>query len=74
MILSSFTGFLNEQESIYYFSVKISFSMLMNSHVDDNDDYDNEFQKQPPRVLCKKRCSLKFCKIHRNIPMPESLF
>ena len=48
--------------------------MLMNSHVDDNDDDDNEFQKQPPGVFCKKKCSLKFRKIHRNIPMPESLF
>ena len=44
----------------------------MNSHVDDNDDNDNEFQKQPPGVFCKKRCSLKFRKIHRNTPMPVS--
>ena len=31
-------------------------------------------QKQPPEVFCKKRCSLKFRKIHRKTPVPESLF
>ena len=25
-------------------------------------------------VFCKKRCSKKFCKIHRKTPVPESLF
>ena len=27
-----------------------------------------------PKVLCKKRCSQKFRKIHRKTPVPESLF
>ena len=31
-------------------------------------------QKQPPEVLCKKRCSQKFRKIHSKTPAPESLF
>ena len=31
-------------------------------------------QKQPPDVFCKKRCSEKYCKIHRKTPVPESLF
>ena len=31
-------------------------------------------QKQPQEVFCKKRCSKKFCKIHRKTPAPESLF
>ena len=35
------------------------------------DCYKN--QKQPPEVLCEKRCSLKCCKIHRKAPVSESL-
>ena len=31
------------------------------------------FQKQPPEVFYKKRCSYKFHKIHRKSPVPESL-
>ena len=31
-------------------------------------------QKQPAEVFCKKRCSQKFRKIHREAPVPESLF
>ena len=31
-------------------------------------------QKQPPEVFCKKRCSQKFRKIHRETSVPESLF
>ena len=31
-------------------------------------------QKQPPEVLYEKRCSQKFHKIHRKMPVPESLF
>ena len=34
----------------------------------------NNFQKQPPEVFCKKRCSQKFRKIHRKTPVPETLF
>ena len=30
-------------------------------------------RKQPPKVFCKIRCSKKFCKIYRKIPVPESL-
>ena len=26
-----------------------------------------------PKVFCKKRCSKKFCKIHRKTPVPETL-
>ena len=37
-------------------------------------DYVNTHQKQPPEVFCKKRCSYKFCKIHRKTPVPEYLF
>ena len=33
-----------------------------------------EKQKQPPEVLCKRRCSYKFRKIPRKTPVPESLF
>ena len=32
----------------------------------------NNSQKQPAEVFCNKRCSLKFCKIHRKTPVPES--
>ena len=32
------------------------------------------FQKQPPEVFYKKRCSQKFPKIHRKTPVPESFF
>ena len=28
---------------------------------------------QPSKVFCKKRCSKKFCKIHRKTPVPEPL-
>ena len=31
-------------------------------------------QKQPPEVFFLKNCSKKFRKIHRETPMPESLF
>ena len=31
-------------------------------------------QKQPPELFCRKRCSYKFCKIHRKTPVPEPLF
>ena len=30
------------------------------------------FQKQPPELFFEKRCSQKFCKIHRKTPVPES--
>ena len=33
-----------------------------------------DVQKQSPDVFCKKRCSQKFCKIHRKTPVSESLF
>ena len=32
------------------------------------------FQKHPPEVFCKNRCSQKFRKIQRKTPVPESLF
>ena len=32
------------------------------------------FNKQPPELFCKKRCSQKCRKIHRKTPLPESLF
>ena len=32
------------------------------------------FQKRPPDTFCRKRCSRKFCKVHRKTPMFESLF
>ena len=28
----------------------------------------HKVQKQPPEVSCKKRCSKRFCKIHRKTP------
>ena len=31
------------------------------------------FQKQPPEMFCKQRCSNKYCKIHRKAPMLEYL-
>ena len=31
-------------------------------------------QKQPPGVFYEKRCSYKFRKIYKKIPVPESLF
>ena len=31
-----------------------------------------KWQKQPPEVFCKKRCSLKFRKIRRKTPVPEA--
>ena len=31
-------------------------------------------QKQPPEVLCNKRSCQIFRKIHREIPVPESLY
>ena len=31
-------------------------------------------QKQPPEVFCKKKCSQKFCKIHRKTPVPKTTF
>ena len=31
-------------------------------------------QKQPSELLCKKRCSWKFCKFHRKTPVSKSLF
>ena len=30
------------------------------------------FQKQPPEVFCRKRCSLRFRKFHKKTPMLES--
>ena len=30
-------------------------------------------EKQPKEVLCKKRCSWKFRKIHRKTPVPATL-
>ena len=32
------------------------------------------FQKQPPKVFCKERCSQKFPKIHRKTTVPEPAF
>ena len=31
-------------------------------------------RKQPPEMLCKKRCSWKCCKIHRKTTVLEPLF
>ena len=33
-----------------------------------------KLKKQPPGVLCKKRCSKKFRKINRKTLVPEPLF
>ena len=33
-----------------------------------------QLQKQPLEVLCKKRCSYKFHKIHRKTSVLQSLF
>ena len=32
----------------------------------------NSSQKQPSELLCNKRCSKKFPKIHRKAPVPET--
>ena len=32
-----------------------------------------QFQKQPPEVFCKKRCSVKFRKFHRKTPALEAI-
>ena len=37
-------------------------------------DYLLMCEKQPKEVLCKKRCSWKFRKIHRKTPVPATLF
>ena len=42
------------------------------SHNDGSDQ--DEPQKQPPEVFCKKRCFQKFRKTHCKTPVPESLF
>ena len=34
----------------------------------------SSYQKQPPEVFGKKRCSQKFRKIYQKTPVPESLF
>ena len=34
----------------------------------------NTSQKQPPEVFCGKKCSQKFHKIHRKVPVPELHF
>ena len=39
-----------------------------------NIGYINSSQKKPSEVLSNKKCSYKFCKIHRKTPLPESLF
>ena len=31
-------------------------------------------EKQQPEVFCEKRCSSKFHKIHKKMPVPESRF
>ena len=38
------------------------------------NNYRPSLQKQPPEVFCVKRCSEKFHKIRRKIPVPESFF
>ena len=40
-------------------------------HLNPSKIVHDQIQKQPPDVLCKKRCSQKF---HRKTPVPESLF
>ena len=37
-------------------------------------EYNKIFQKQPPDVFCKKRCSEKFRNFQRKIPVLKSLF
>ena len=39
----------------------------------NNGSTQDEPQKQPLEVFCKKRCSQKFCRIHRKTPVSESL-
>ena len=43
-------------------------------HLNLSNIVHGQIQKQPPEVLCKKRCSYKFLKIHRKTPVPEFLF
>ena len=38
------------------------------------NDYHRVAQKQPPEVVCKKKCYQEFHKIHRKTPASESLF
>ena len=36
--------------------------------------WNSDLRSSRPEVFCKKRRSLKLCKIHRKTPAPESLF
>ena len=51
----------------------ISFECFLNpSNLKATEDA--KVQKQPPEVLCKKRCSWKFRKIPIETPVSETLF
>ena len=49
----------------------ISFFCKHNFFIDEIETYAMNVQKQPPEVFCKKMCSWKFRRIHRQTPVPE---
>ena len=51
-------------ENLYFPSI----ARMINKSSHRMDDQ----QKQPTEVFCKKRCSWKFCKIHKKTPVPEN--
>ena len=71
--------FLNSRSCIQHWSVS-RFSLTRNTQIfcnterSNKTDYVSDFQKQLPKVFYNKRCSLKFWKIHRKTPVPESFF
>ena len=50
------------------------YQVTMNFMVCHNYNVEDQSQKQPAEVFCKKKCSSKFRKILRKTPVLESLF
>ena len=53
----------------HYPFYEISKNNVSNEHLQGTASL--EFQKQPPEVFCKKRCSSKSRKIHKKTPVQE---
>ena len=65
---------LGKTTPIFFFFFKFSIWVFFHNYFRRKDIklWLYGIQKQSPEVFCGKRCSWKFCKIHRKTPVPQA--
>ena len=70
MFCSHDQAFKKNQKKLLHCNYLMLFLVCRNC---EKNNVIKHMQKQSPEMFCKKRCSQKFCKIHRKIPVPDYL-